>query len=445
FIPIALSYSNSHSPSTSTTTPASTTQEEADGLEAEDLAEITLCEELKKLTTVDAEDARFFGQASSVMLAKHVADVRNEIIGDSVAVRDPVKYRRAMYWKLSPWELPYVDDPETHYIYPEVDLLTSLVSLYFKKLASMFLVGTSMPYACWNLTAIGLRYGYEKGVHRRHGQSHVPTVENELLKRAFWALVCVDSFASSFVGRPCSMHETYVLVRPSETIFVIKPLYGRHDVEYPIECNDEYWETGDPTTTFQQPEGKPCSITAFNYFIKLCEILGFALRTLYANKKSKILLGFIGADWEERMVAELDSSMNKWREDLPKYLQWDPERNDSTFFHQSVNLHLSYYYVQIQIHRPYLTKKSSLTPLSLAMCNNSARACSHILEASLARGTRVLPNAVSIAYIAGMVITLNLLGNRSVGQSYNPREDMENLQKCVDYLEAIEDRLAFDS
>lgn len=36
------------------------------------------------------------------MLAKHVADVRNEIIGDSVAVRDPVKYRRAMYWKLSP-------------------------------------------------------------------------------------------------------------------------------------------------------------------------------------------------------------------------------------------------------------------------------------------------------------------------------------------------------
>lgn len=67
-------------------------------------------------------------------------------------------------------------------------------SLGLHQLASMFLVGTSMPYACWNLAVIGLRYAYEKGVHRRQGQNHAPTVEGELLKRAFWLVGILHDF-----------------------------------------------------------------------------------------------------------------------------------------------------------------------------------------------------------------------------------------------------------
>ena len=88
------------------------------------------------------------------------------------------------------------------------------------------------------------------------------------------------------------------------------------DVDYPIECDDEYWKpSGDLD---HQPNGKPSVITAFVYQLKLCEILAFTMRTLYATKKSKIRSGLIGNEWEHRIVAELDSSLNKWKDSLPE-------------------------------------------------------------------------------------------------------------------------------
>lgn len=93
----------------------------------------------------------------------------------------------------------------------------------------------------------------------------------------------------------------------------------RFDLDYPVECDDEYWETSDPGKAFQQPPGNPCKISSFVWMIKLSEIIGFALRTLYATKKSKAIIGFIGNEWESQVVAELDSSMNKWKDSLPHF------------------------------------------------------------------------------------------------------------------------------
>jgi hypothetical protein len=93
------------------------------------------------------------------------------------------------------------------------------------------------------------------------------------------------------------------------------------DVDYPIECDDEYWEpNGDSGQTFQQPSGKPSVITAFVYKLRLCEILASTLRTLYSTKKSKIRSGSMGSgnEWEHQIVAELDSSLNSWKDELPE-------------------------------------------------------------------------------------------------------------------------------
>jgi hypothetical protein len=71
---------------------------------------------------------------------------------------------------------------------------------------------------------IGIRFAQEVGAHRRHPESHVHTVEDELWKRAFWSayqrdsfvlgvhilyrvLVTMDRHVSTAVGRPCAMHE----------------------------------------------------------------------------------------------------------------------------------------------------------------------------------------------------------------------------------------------
>lgn len=93
----------------------------------------------------------------------------------------------------------------------------------------------------------------------------------------------------------------------------------RFDLDYPIECDDEYWETPDPKDAFRQPPGKPAKITYFIWAIKLVKILGFAHRTLYATKKSKALIGVIGSEWESQAVAELDSSMNKLKDSIPNF------------------------------------------------------------------------------------------------------------------------------
>jgi len=91
------------------------------------------------------------------------------------------------------------------------------------------------------------------------------------------------------------------------------------DADLPIEVDDEYWECEDPEQSWKQPPGKPSKVTAFNAQLRLCEILAFTLRTLYSNKKSKLLTGLIGDQWEERVVTELDSSMNKWKDSLPDH------------------------------------------------------------------------------------------------------------------------------
>ena len=52
------------------------------------------------------------------------------------------------------------------------------------------------------------------------------------------------------------------------------------DLDLPLECDDEYWTHPDPEQAFKQPPGKPSAITFFNCYIRLHQILAFALRTI---------------------------------------------------------------------------------------------------------------------------------------------------------------------
>lgn len=52
------------------------------------------------------------------------------------------------------------------------------------------------------------------------------------------------------------------------------------DVDLPLEVDDEYWETEDPSAAFQQPLGIPSKVGAFILFIKLSQIVAFAMKTV---------------------------------------------------------------------------------------------------------------------------------------------------------------------
>ena len=81
-------------------------------------------------------------------------------------------------------------------------------------------------------------------------------------------------------------------------------------------------------------------------------------------------------------------------------VRWDPHREDSVFFSQSVLLHAAYYNLQIAVHRPYIPSPRKPSPLSfpsLAICTNAARSCIHVLDVQYKRSgsTIVFQNPVS--------------------------------------------------
>ncbi|KAF5344576.1 hypothetical protein D9757_015251 [Collybiopsis confluens] len=274
------------------------------------------------------------------------------------------------------------------------------------------------------MVGIGIRLAQDVGAHRRKPNQTL-TVEDELWKRAFWCLVCMDRVFSTALGRPCAIQEE------------------DYDVEMPTECDDEYWEHRDPSQAFRQPPGRPSIISSFNAYIKLNLLLSIALRTIYAINKSKILLGFGGDQWEYHIVAELDSALNQWVDSVPDHLRWDPKRENNLWFNQSVNLYTQYYLVQILVHRPFISSPKKPSPLSfpsLAICTNAARSASHVMDVQRRRGGMLMPFAHITAFTAGIVLLLNIWGGKRSGLSTDTNKEMADVYKCMQVLKACENR-----
>ncbi|KAJ6499081.1 fungal-specific transcription factor domain-containing protein [Mycena sanguinolenta] len=289
-------------------------------------------------------------------------------------------------------------------------------------LITLFTLGTSAPQASWLYLGLGVRFIQERGEHRRKRDGHKFTAEDELWKRAFWCLLSLDRTVCSFLGRPSAVHvEDY-------------------DVELPLEVDDEYWDHPDPAQRFKQPPGKPSLITFFVCHIRLCEILGSTLRRLYASNKSRVLMGLVGTDWEQRAVSELDSAMNEFLGGLPDHLRWDPDRT-GIFFDQSAVLHAMYYNLQITIHRPYIHQPSVLAFPSLAIITSAARSSIHVVDVWITRLQRIaLPYVQTGVFVAGVVLLLNLFGVKRAGLPIDVGRELAHVNTACRILKFQESR-----
>ncbi|KAK0210242.1 fungal-specific transcription factor domain-containing protein [Desarmillaria ectypa] len=299
--------------------------------------------------------------------------------------------------------------------------------LQFYCLFGEFIFGMSSPQASWIVIGMGLRLAQDIGAHRK--RNGPPTVESEMLKKVFWCLVAMDREAGCALGRPSGINDEDI------------------DVDFLIECDDEYWENQDPEKAFKQPPGRPSKIAYFNTALRLNQLLGFCLRTIYCPNKSKVLLGFVGKEWEQYIVAELDSALNKWVDSVPEHLRWDPHREDEVFFNQSVCLYTSYYHLQILVHRPFIPspRNSSLLQYpSLAICTNAARSLCHLLDVQRRRGGFWAQYACILnAFAAGIVLLLNIWGGKKSGVALNPKKEMQDVFKCMQVLKDVESTYQF--
>ncbi|KAL1945640.1 hypothetical protein VTO73DRAFT_1642 [Trametes versicolor] len=288
-------------------------------------------------------------------------------------------------------------------------------------LMSSYLGSYSSPHNCWTLIGIGIRTAQDLGTHRRKTYASMPKAQGELFRRAFWCLLMLDRMLSFSLGRPCALQDED---------FDVDPL---------IECDDEYWDTGDPETDFKQPADRPSKLSFMNGISRLMQIMAFALRTLYSINKSKMLLGFVGHEWEERIVAELDSLLNKWIDTLPDHIRWDPHREDLVFLNQSSVLYMKYYQLQIFVHRPFLPtsrKSSRLTLPSLAICTNAARSCIHVSDVQCRRNGTPLAYSRMPLFTAGIVLLINMWGGKRAGLANCSAAS--DVQKCMAMLKMLE-------
>ncbi|KAF7318865.1 Zn(2)-C6 fungal-type domain-containing protein [Mycena chlorophos] len=311
----------------------------------------------------------------------------------------------------------------------------SLFDLQAYCLAAEFLDCTSSPRTCWTLVGFGMRLGQDIGAHRYRVHKGVVSFEQEQEKRASWILFVFDSQMSTSLGRTIALQA------------------HDFDIQFPLSCDDEYWGSPDDPTVpmFRQPPEVPSRLDYFLCMLQLNRILSFSCKILYSTNRSKTLIGLGDDKWEEQVVVELDSALNKWFDAVPNHLRWDPDNliEDEVFFDQSAVLHCAYYHTRIIIHRPFIPamrRASNITNLpSLAICNTAARACSHVAQIQQSRrpGNPIWFSQTPL-FTAGIVLLLNIWGGANSKNATSPpsmarmkaaEADMVDVRRCMTVLE----------
>ncbi|KAE9394582.1 hypothetical protein BT96DRAFT_184035 [Gymnopus androsaceus JB14] len=305
---------------------------------------------------------------------------------------------------------------------------SSLYDIQLYSLAILFLYPTPVSNIAWFLTGLGIRAAQEVGAHRKGNVTKKPAqtrLEQEMWKRAFWNIISTDLYSCIALGRPRSTRE------------------DDFDLEFPPECDDEYWEIpSNPQMEFIQPIGKPSHMSYWHHFMKLLRIAGLVKDHLFTTRKAAPWLDS-SPENTNKIVMELDSALNSWVDELPEHLKWDPNRPDDILFAQTVMMHSNYYWVQIQIHKLFIRPGPFSTGNfpSLAICTNASRAYIHMLDVYMARlGMPLIPNYIAPIFVAAIMLLINLWTSIRVKSSYDPRNDMTDVSNCLKHLAKFETR-----
>ncbi|KAK0242248.1 fungal-specific transcription factor domain-containing protein, partial [Armillaria nabsnona] len=315
--------------------------------------------------------------------------------------RDELPYRHGWKWFVQVHRVSVLRTPNLY------DL---------QKCLSVFYVEGFAAHCSWTMLGTAVRMAQDLGAHRKQRPGKLPIAEEELLKRAFWVLVCMDRIVSMALGRPCAIQEEDI------------------DADLPNDCDDEYWDS-----SFVQPSGVPSAMSFFSSFVKLNRIFFRCLRTIYSPRRPAALHRSAEKRSKEDIVAELDSSVNEWMDSVPEHIRWEPRPGNEIFYSQSVFLYCSYYHLRILIHRPFIPSpgKSSLSCPSLVISTNAARSIGYILD----RQSQKLPDIAEMSiFSAAVILLLNCWSNPT---AKSESKDVKRIVQCVNTLRAFEQQWPF--
>ncbi|KAJ7598696.1 hypothetical protein C8J56DRAFT_881289 [Mycena floridula] len=438
----------------------------------------------------------FFGKSSEHFLVRVVADMKTDSTGPNSQVLAEQSCLRGEFWNPYPWEIwPVHEQPD--YRFPPGELMMSLVDLYFRHInlvmpllhrptfekllarkehldrSSKF--GTVLSL----VLAIGSRWSTDKRVfldndgslHSSGWKWYLPTrpvlfsithcyteatslydlqaiclwvifTSGNFAPHSMWSMLGIGIRSAQAIGahrkKPSSEEQDPI------TSELLKRTWC-FDIDMPIDCDDEYWESPDPELAFKQPPNEPSKISFFICFIRIADLTASVLRTLYCINDTREVLNTMDPQWEKTNLVLLDSAINHWIENLPDHLLWNPDQTNPEFFVQSLKLYTSFYHLQILLHRPFLPgpEETSLSSAaSLAICTSAARSCIHIVDVHYQRTGQTAPLTEHNVFISGVVLMLQWWAGRRAGLTVNPAERKADVQKCLDLLAQCEVRWA---
>ncbi|CAK5270290.1 unnamed protein product [Mycena citricolor] len=414
----------------------------------------------------------YFGPSSTFAFARNAMLVKEKLLGNAAQPESP---SLMVLWNFHSWEHEAYFHHQPCYVYPPPDLIDNLVKIYWTYIHptfpmlhrptfeahvadGLYLSDDKFGALLLSVLALSAQYSSDPRVmdncHAEVtvGWNYIAQIQVdqsfsatlfEVQSYALIVLFCVGSSAShsawGYLVRVSLLAVRTGLTLPKGLGIRLLQQRGNHfqkrdpdnlnaefeswnrtfwffDVDLPLEVDDEYWDQG-----FTQPVEKPSLLSFLVHSVRLSEILGDTLRRLYASKKAKILLGWKSAEWEQQVVAELDSQINGWLASLPSFLRWDSQNppESHSLFVQAAILNADYHHAQIMIHRPFIQKDNVLAAPSLSICVNAAHSMLNIADFWIKRKYMNIPSLKlnTSVFIAATVLVLRMYGQRRAGQS----------------------------
>lgn len=178
-----------------------------------------------------------------------------------------------------------------------------------------YLSGTIDINECWNLVGLMNRAAFSIGLHLNPDMRDISCIEKEVRKRVCWGCFVIDTTISLKFGRPGSMH-----------------LEEARNVPYPLPVDDQYIQP--QTRNPRQPSNRPSTVPFFIHTIKLFQIAGDILRTLYSGHVVALRQGNDTkspiADQDLAELIILDGRLRSWWNSRPEHLSLDSQAQDKT-------------------------------------------------------------------------------------------------------------------
>ncbi|KAI0763822.1 hypothetical protein BD413DRAFT_580397 [Trametes elegans] len=147
--------------------------------------------------------------------------------------------------------------------------------------------------------------------------------------------------------------------------------------------------------------------------------------------------------------------MNQWLDCVPQHcashalsaspsipltcaaVRWDPDREDRLFFAQLAYLYADLYQVQIGA---FITSRRghTLALASLVICTIAARSCVRMLEKVTKRLGNPTPANASSLLCVGLVLVMNMWGQKRSQQVAGAAKDLEFINSCIHMLSLFE-------